>query len=126
MQPCDEVLIRVHADWNGWLHAEVRVGDLQDVRWLQPHCGHHAIVHADISCASIVTGMLPHDCEPTSVPHRLLVCILKKHVIPSVYAELARRADAPRALPANVPGGPRLPTLADIVRPDASGPGTGA
>jgi hypothetical protein len=121
MQAYDDRLIRVQADWNGWLHAEVRVRDLQDVRWLQPIRAPHAIVHADISCSNIVTGMVPHDCERTRRPHRLLVCILKKHVIPAIYAELARRADMPRTLPADVPGALQRPAPSD-----GSGARTGA
>jgi hypothetical protein len=99
MQAYEDVLIRVHAEWNGWLNAEVRMGDLRDVHWLQSDHAPHAIAHAYLACSSLVTGRLGHCCEPDSAPHRLLVCILKKHVVPAVYAELARRADehaAPR------------------------------
>jgi len=89
----DEMLIRVHSAWDGWRNAEVRLGDLRDVHWFQPPRAPHALVHGSISCSSITTGDIPHDCDRRSAPHRLLVCILKKHTIPTVYAELARRAD---------------------------------
>jgi len=111
MQASDAVVIRVHSEWNGWFNAEVRVGDLQDVRWVQPNRAPHPIMHAYVSCSHIVTGALPHACERASAPHRLLVCILKKHLIPTVYAELARRADEPRTPPAGVPGESQLLAL---------------
>lgn len=88
----DETLIRVQSAWDGWRNAEVRFNDLRDVHWLQPARAPHALVHGSISCSNIVTGDIPHDCDRRSAPHRLLVCILKRHTIPTVYAELARRA----------------------------------
>lgn len=114
MQAYDDVLIRVHAEWNGWLNAEVRMDDLQDVRWIQPNHAPHPIVHADVSCSSLATGHLGHACDPQSVPHRVLVCVLKRHVMSEVYAELARRADG-QARPANVPGGSQLSTPAPAI-----------
>jgi hypothetical protein len=89
----DDKLIRVQSEWDGWRNAEVRFGDLRSVHWLQPTRAPHALVHGYISCSNIVTGDIPHDCDRMSAPHRLLVCILKRHTIPVVYAELARRAD---------------------------------
>ena len=94
----DEILIRVQSEWDGWRNAEVRFGDLRDVHWLQPTRAPNALVHGYISCSNIVTGDIPHDCDRRSAPHRLLVCILKRHTIPVVYAELARRADDQRTL----------------------------
>ena len=87
------LLVRVQERWDGWHSAEVRLGDVRDVHWLQPDHAPHPLVHAGISCADIVSGDIPHVCDPESAPHLLLVCILKKHALPSVYAELARRAD---------------------------------
>jgi hypothetical protein len=95
MRAYDDVLIRVHSEWNGWRNAEVRLGDLRDVYWFQPNGAPHAIVHGYISCSNIVMGDVPHECDRRS-PHRLLVCILKSHTIRTVYAELARRADEQR------------------------------
>jgi hypothetical protein len=51
------------------------------------------MVHGYVACADIVTGQIPHDCDPTTAPHRLNVCVLKKHTIPIIYAELVRLAD---------------------------------
>jgi hypothetical protein len=96
MQPDDGMLIRVQQSWDGWHTAEVRLGDLGNVHWLQPDRAPHPLLHAGISCTSLVTGDLPHHCDPASAPHRLLVCILKRHALPSVYAEIARRADEHR------------------------------
>jgi hypothetical protein len=92
----DERLIRVQSEWDGWRNAEVCLGDLLDVHWFQPTRAPQALVHGYIFCSNIATGNIPHDCDRRSAPHRLLVCILKRHTIPAVYAELARRADDQR------------------------------
>lgn len=92
----DDMLIRVQSEWDGWRNAEVRLGDLHDVHWFQPTRAPRALVHGYISCSSFATGDIPHDCDRRSAPHRLLVCILKRHTIPAVYAELAQRADDQR------------------------------
>ena len=99
MQVHDDMLIRVQSDWNGWRKADVRLGDLRDVHWFQPTRAPRALVHGYISCLNILTGDIPHDCDQRSAPHRLHVCILKRHTIPAVYAELARRADLQRTSP---------------------------
>lgn len=101
----DDILIRVHCEWNGWRSAEVRLADLSEVYWFQPAGAPQAIVHGYISCSSVVTGDIPHDCDRRSAPHRQLVCILKRHAIPTVYTELARRADEQRRLPSDTRGG---------------------
>jgi hypothetical protein len=95
----DETLIRVHRDWNGCRTAEVRLGDLQQTHWFQPPGAPRPLVHGYMSCTSIVSGDIPHDCNRTDEPHRLLVCVLKKHNLASAYMELARRADAQHVLP---------------------------
>lgn len=94
----DDMLIRVQSDWDGWRNAEVRLGDLHDVHWFQPTRAPRALVHGYISCSKIVTGEISHDCDRESAPHQLQVCILKRHTIPTVYAELARRADDQQTL----------------------------
>jgi hypothetical protein len=99
MRAPDEMVIRVHSEWNGWRNAEVRLDDLQDVHWFQPAGAPHALVHGYIFCSDIVVGDIPHVCDRKSAPHRLRVCILKRHAIASVYAELARGADERRTLP---------------------------
>jgi hypothetical protein len=88
----DTLLIRIQSEWDGWRSAEVPLGDLREVHWYQPARAPHALVHAYISCASIATGDIPHDCDRRS-SHALRVCILKSHTLPAVYAELAKRAD---------------------------------
>jgi hypothetical protein len=96
MQAEDATLIRIQTEWNGWRSAQVRLNDLHDVHWFQPDRAPRPLVHGYVSCASIVDGDIPHDCRPTGGPHRLLVCVLKRHATPGAYAELARRADAHR------------------------------
>jgi len=93
-------LIQVQHEWNGWRAADVRFGDLQNVHWLQPAGAPHPLVHAYISCASVVHGDIPHACDRESTPHRLRVCVLKRHAIATTYAELARRADEEAAVQA--------------------------
>ena len=89
----DDGLIRVQAGWDRWANADVRVSDLRDVHWFHPAGAPQALVHGHIACSSVVAGEIPHRCDPGSAPHRLLVCVLKRHTMPAVYAELARRAD---------------------------------
>ena len=96
MRAEDETLIRVQRDWNGWRTGEVRLGDLQSVHWFQPSRAPRPLVHGYISCASIVSGDIAHDCHLSDPPHRLLVCVLKSHNVPVAYVELARRADEQR------------------------------
>ncbi len=97
MEPTHETLIRVLAEWNGWKSAEVRLDDLEDVHWRQPNGAPHTLVHAYVHCTQVVSGDLPHDCNRWSLPHRLRVCVLKRHTIGTAYAELARRADEHRS-----------------------------
>jgi hypothetical protein len=70
----------------------VRVGDLEDIRWVHPAGAPRPIVHADVCWTKIADSELARDCSPTS-PQRVLVCVLKHDTPSSVYAELARRAD---------------------------------
>jgi hypothetical protein len=102
MKTQDELLVRVHREWDSWRSAEVRLSDLRDVHWLQPGHAPHPIVHAFVSCTSIVGGELPHNCEHGSGPHSVRVCVLKRHAIPVVYAELVRRAEEITRRAANV------------------------
>jgi hypothetical protein len=57
------------------------------------------LVHLYVSCTGLVSGSIPHVCNRADAPHRLLVCVLKKHTLASTYVELARRADARTSLP---------------------------
>jgi hypothetical protein len=97
----DETLIRVHRDWNGYRSAEVRLSDLEQIHWFQPLGAPRPLVHGFVSCASIVSGDIPHKCGPADGPHSLFVCVLKKHTVLSAYAELTRRADAQHVWPSN-------------------------
>jgi hypothetical protein len=101
MRADDEILIRVQRDWDGWRTAEVRFGDLQNIHWFQPRQAPRPLIHGYVSCASVPTGEIPHDCDPTDAPHWLLVCVLKRHTVPSAYVELVRRADEHRTSLAN-------------------------
>jgi hypothetical protein len=100
-----EPLIQVRCEWNGWRSAHVRISDIHGLHWFQPDHAPRRLIHGYISCTSIIDGAIPHGCDQTRGPHRLLVCILKKHTAPYLYADLARRADdrgAPIPIPAAV------------------------
>jgi hypothetical protein len=85
--------IRVHGSWSGWRSAEIPLADLEDVHWCQPSGAPHRLVHGFVRCTVAPSGELDHHCDG-STPHRVPVCVLKHHVVPSAYAELTRRADA--------------------------------
>jgi hypothetical protein len=51
------------------------------------------MIYAYLSCADIISGNLPHRCDPVSAPHCIRVCVLRRHNVASAYAELVRRAD---------------------------------
>ena len=78
--------------WNGWRTASVRVTDIEEVHWRQPSGAPCAMIHGYVSCGNVPEGLLPHDCCDT--PHRLLVCVLKCHAVPTVFAGLVHRADS--------------------------------
>lgn len=90
----DDTLIRVQADWTAWQSAEVPVDDIHGLYWFRPRGAPQSLLHGQISCTSIVRGEIPHECNPATAPHRLLVCILKRHALPAAYLELVRRAYA--------------------------------
>ena len=90
--------VAVQRDWNGWRTATVSVGALEDIHWHQPHGAPRALIHAYVSCSNVRSGDLEHECDRTSAPHRILVCVLKCHTPAKVFAELADRASAARAL----------------------------
>jgi hypothetical protein len=93
MGPYDDMSICLHADWKHCQVASARFADLHDVHWHQPPGAPQAMVHGYVACSDMVTGAIPHECDPMTTPHRLYVCVLKRHTIPKVYAELARLAD---------------------------------
>lgn len=107
MQADNDTFIRVHRHWDGCWTADVRLGDLQNTHWLQPDRAPRPLLHGYISCANVRTGHIPDVCDPTPGPHQLLVCVLKRHTQPSVYLELARRAD--EAQRSREPGLPWVP-----------------
>lgn len=96
MGPYDDMSICLHADWKHCQTASIRFTDLHDLHWHQPPGAPQALLHGYVACADIVTGNIPHTCDPTTAPHRLQVCVLKRHTIPVVYAELVRQADKRR------------------------------
>ena len=93
MGPYDDMLLCLHRDWKSGASATARFADLHDVHWHQPPGAPHSMVHGYVLCTQIASGGIPHDCDPVSAPHRLDVCVLKKHAMTAVYAELARVAD---------------------------------
>jgi hypothetical protein len=104
-------LIVVQNEWNGWRTGWVRFADLEDVHWFQPLGAPRSLIHARIYCTSIVKGHLPHDCNTTTAPHRLMVCVLKCHTDPLVFDELSRSANAltPGLRHSSPSGGSRSP-----------------
>lgn len=91
-----EMIVVVQQAWNDWRTAEVRLADLHDIHWRQPIGAPCALAHGYISCTSVTAGSLPHNCDRTQAPHRLQVCVLKKHSAPSAYAAVVERANTPR------------------------------
>jgi hypothetical protein len=101
-------LVVVQREWDGWRTAQVRFGDLEDIHWFQPTRAPRPLIHAYVSCSSVISGEISHGCRETPPPHRVLICVLKTHTAPWIYAELATRADR-RALNNGAPaGGPRF------------------
>ena len=92
MRANEELLIRVYDSWNGWQNADVRLDDIRRVHWSRPDHAPHPLLYGFVSCTDFVNGLIPHECDASSAPHDLLVCVLKRHVVPSAYAELASRA----------------------------------
>jgi hypothetical protein len=92
----DDSLVRVQSDWNQWRNATTRLADIDEVHWFQPMHAPRALLYGYVSCANLAAGELPHRCDRSSAPHRLRICILKRHTLPDVYRELARRADERR------------------------------
>lgn len=106
-------LVPIRDAWNAWRTAEVRLGDLQEVHWFQPVGAPQRLLHAYVLCSTFVSGDIPHDCNRAGrMPHRLRVCILRKCATPSVYRELARRAQEGEARAIDEPSRPALNTTA--------------
>lgn len=94
----DDSLVRVQSDWNHWRNATTRLADIDDLHWFQPMQARRTLLYGYVSCANLAAGDLSHACDKSSAPHRLRICILKRHTLPDVYRELARRADESRPL----------------------------
>jgi hypothetical protein len=101
----DDLLIPVQREWKAWRTAVVRLADLHHIHWWQPNGAPVPLVHGYVFCTSFLKGDLPHDCERLPFPHRLLVCVLKRHLAPYAHAELAQRAAGQQPLPATHAGG---------------------
>jgi len=100
MPALDHLLIPVQREWKEWRTAMVRLADLQNIHWWQPDGAPVPLVHGYVLCTSFLIGDIPHDCDRARVPHRLLVCVLKKHIAPNAHAELVRRAGRQQPTPA--------------------------
>jgi hypothetical protein len=94
-----EKLVVVQREWDGWHTSLVRLSDLENVHWFQPHHAPRPLLHAEVVCTNIREGDIPHNCEVTPPPHRLTVCVLKRHISASVFADLAARADQRAGVP---------------------------
>lgn len=117
----DATRIAVQRDWDEWRQAEVLLGDLEGIHWLQPARAPRPLIHARVSCTKLLAGEVPHDCHLTPGPHELLVCVLRRHTAPDVYEELQARAGELRmftgpsdaaAVPAADKGGRRAVAIA--------------
>jgi hypothetical protein len=89
----NDVAISITAPWDHWQSAQIRLNAFGEPHWWQPTGAPKPLLHGYVSCADIVSGTPMHACDPLSAPHRLHVCVLKRHNVPSIYAALAARAD---------------------------------
>ena len=85
-------LIAVQTMWNGWRTALVRVGDLENLHWFQPVGAPRALLHAELACTALRSGSVPHQCDPSTRPHRLMVCVIKSHITAVIFEALANLA----------------------------------
>jgi hypothetical protein len=110
-----EKLVVVQREWDGWHTSLVRLSDLENVHWFQPNHAPRPLIHAEVACTNLREGDIPHNCELTPPPHRLTVCVLKRHTSEAIYAHLAAKADQHGA----VPGLARAPAATYAGRPMA-------
>jgi hypothetical protein len=99
MTPDDDLVISITAAWNDGRSALVRSADLRTPHWCRPAGAPKTLLHAYVSCDRLVDGEVSHACDPSSAPHRVLVCVLKSHNTAAAYAVMARRAAAEQAAP---------------------------
>ena len=89
----DDLLVAVQPALNGRHCGFVRVSALESIHRFRPDGAPVPLVHAYVLCNTVTNGDLPHDCELTPGPHRLLVCILRCHNTARAYAEVAARVE---------------------------------
>ena len=87
----NDQFVVIRAEWNGWRTAHVRVVDLEDIHWWRPVGAPRPLIHAFVSCRAAVAAGLSHCCDAKAA-HRVQICILKCHVVPCMFQELAARA----------------------------------
>jgi hypothetical protein len=92
-------LVVVRAEWNAWRTAHARVSDLVAIHWSQAADVPRPILHATVSCRSLIVGDQLHHCDHTT-EHLLTVCILKCQTAPCIFQELAELADSAKTRPA--------------------------
>jgi hypothetical protein len=96
--PVDETprqeLVVVQRDLRDWHRAFVPLAAIEHVHWRRVAGARQPLLHAYIQCSPGLAGMLRHDCHAADAPHWLLVCILKRHTIPSIYTAMCARAGA--------------------------------
>jgi hypothetical protein len=85
-------LVVVQLDWRDWHRAFVPMAAVEKLHWRRVPGAPRPMLHGSIWCSSIVAGILRHDCAPGDPPHRLQVCILKRHTIPSIYDAMSHQA----------------------------------
>lgn len=83
-------LVMIQQEWNGWRTAWAPISAFEDIHWRRPPGAPKAILHGYLPCASVLSGVLPHDCP--ALPHRLLVCVLRQHTGAVLFDALASRA----------------------------------
>jgi hypothetical protein len=87
-------LVVVQLDWRDWHRAFVPLAAVEKLHWRRVPGAPRAMLHGYIWCSRVVAGVLHHNCALQDGPHRLLVCILKRHTIPSIYDAMSRQAGA--------------------------------
>jgi hypothetical protein len=94
--PVPQVIVR--SQWNAWRAATVPVTELEDIHWLRPNGAPRRLLHGYVWCNRARAGQLPHDCPVAPAPHRVLVCVLERDTVASVFGQLSMRATE-RAVP---------------------------
>jgi hypothetical protein len=93
----DEEFVTVRNQWNDWRTAMVRVVDLEDIRWAHPAGAPRPLIHATLSCLSLVGSGQFHTCDGGTA-HQLTVCILRRNTAFCIFEDLVARAAAPMAV----------------------------